>query len=600
MDKAPWRLSYGAMPGATPLSEGVSFRVWAPNAGSLSLQLSERSPLAMHRDGEDFVLAVPDAKPSDTYSFLFEDGRLRPDPVSRSQPVGVHGPSQIVDPDAFVWSDRDWKGIALCDYILYELHIGTFTPEGTFASAISKLEHLKNLGITAVELMPVGEFPGGRNWGYDQVDLYAPHSAYGGTDGLKRLVDACHRAGLAVVLDVIYNHVGPEGNYLAEFGPYFTDQYRTPWGRAINYDGAFSDGVRRFVIDNALYWLTEYHVDALRLDAIHGIFDSSAHHILAELRDKFHKQAEHLGRQAWIIAESDLNDVRVLNSHAAGGHGLDAQWLDEFHHAVRTYLTGANRAYLAGFGELRHIQKAISEGFVYDGCYSAFRKRHFGSSSRDLPGSRFVAFIQNHDQIANTSQGARLSHLVLIEHYKIALALLLCSPCLPLLFMGEEFAETNPFLYFTSHGDPGLARMVSEGRWKEFEEFTVAGDFVDPQGVEAFERSKITWSLLNEMQHREVLELYTELIGLRKRWPALRNGRKDLTRVEIDDTTRWFRMERSDPIGCRAILFCNFSNDDRAPDLECRHWTLAFSSAPGPRNPDVVRRCSASLYVSIH
>ena len=321
MDKAtPWRLCYGAKPLG---DQGVRFRVWAPDVSSLSLQRADAPALPMTRNGEDFVLEVSEAKPGDAYSFLFEDGRQRPDPVSRSQPYGVHGPSQIIDPDAFVWSDQDWKGLALADYILYELHIGTFTPEGTFTSAISKLGHLKDLGITAIELMPVGEFPGTRNWGYDQVDLYAPHSAYGGPDGLKAFVNECHQAGLAVVLDVVYNHVGPEGNYLAEFGPYYTDHYRTPWGRAINYDGAYSDAVRRFFIDNALYWLTEYHIDALRLDAIHGIFDLSARHVLAEIRDRFHEQAAHLGREAWIIAESDLNDVRVLNPHSAGGLALD-------------------------------------------------------------------------------------------------------------------------------------------------------------------------------------------------------------------------------------------------------------------------------------
>jgi maltooligosyltrehalose trehalohydrolase len=587
----PWRLSYGA----TPLGDqGVRFLVWAPDVSSLSLRLSNRPPLAMQRDGEDFDLVVSDAVPGDTYSFLFEDGRARPDPVSRLQPEGVHGPSQVVDSDAFVWSDRDWQGIALSDFILYELHIGTFTPEGTFASAIPKLEHLKNLGVTAVELMPVGEFPGSRNWGYDQVDLYAPHSAYGGPDGLKTFVNACHQAGLAVILDVVYNHVGPEGNYLAEFGPYFTDQYRTPWGRTINYDSAGSDGVRRFVIENALYWLTEYHIDALRLDAIHGIFDFSVRHILAELRDRFHEQAAALGRQAWIIAESDLNDVRVLHSRGSGGYAINAQWLDEFHHAVRTYLTGANRAYLAGFGELRHIQKAITDGFVHDGGYSSFRRRHFGSSSKDLPGDRFVAFIQNHDQVANTSQGARLSHLISMEQYKIAVALLMCAPSLPLLFMGEEFAETNPFLYFTSHGDAGLSRSVSEGRWKEFEEFTVAGDFVDPQSGEAFERSKLTWNLVEEPSHRAVLKLYCELIQLRKHWPCLHNGRKDLTRVDFDEDERWLRMERGDPSGCRAVLFCNFSDKDLSS--KCCGADLKFSTGQ-PGDPDVVPGCSASLYL---
>jgi maltooligosyltrehalose trehalohydrolase len=580
--------------GATPLKNGgVQFRVWAPNVNSLALQLSQRPALTMSQVGEDFELLVPDARAGDEYSFVFDDGRICPDPVSRSQPHGVHGPSQVVDPNAFVWSDRDWKGIPLSDYILYELHIGTFTPEGTFESAISKLEHLTNLGITAVELMPVGEFPGARNWGYDQVDLYAPHSAYGGPDGLKSFVDACHRAGLAVVLDVVYNHVGPEGNYMGEFGPYFTDRYRTPWGRAINFDAEGSDGVRRFVIDNAVYWLAEHHIDALRLDAIHGMFDSSPRHVLAELCDRFHEQAARLERLAWIMAESDLNDVRVLNPHGLGGYGLDAQWLDEFHHSLRGYLvTGAKPAYLAGLGELRDIQKAVAEGFVYDGCYSAFRGRHFGSSSRDLSGDRFVAFLQNHDQIANTSQGARLSHLVSMEQYKIAVALLLCSPCLPLLFMGEEFAEKNPFLYFTSHGDPSLSRLVTEGRRKEYGEFPAASGFVDPQTVEAFERSKISWNLLEDPAHCDVLRFYRGLIALRKRWPCLHNGRKDLTRVEIDPDAGWLRMDRGDPSGSRAVLFCNFSDTARAPDLESG-WTLELCSGPQPGGP-----ASASLYIT--
>jgi maltooligosyltrehalose trehalohydrolase len=551
----------------------------------------------MARDGEDFEVTIPGVRPGHNYSLLFEDGRLRPDPLSRSQPQGVHGPSQVVDPDAFIWSDQDWKGSALPEFILYELHVGTFTPEGTFASAILKLDYLRDLGITAVELMPVGEFPGSRNWGYDGVDVFAPHSAYGGPDGLKSFVNACHQAGLAVVLDVVYNHLGPEGNYLAELGPYFTDQYRTPWGRAINYDGPGSDGVRRFFIDNALYWLTEYHIDALRVDAIHGICDFSAKHILAELRDRFHEQAAHLGRAAWVIAESDLNDVRVVSPRAIGGLGFDAQWLDEFHHAVIAYLTGAQRGYLAGFGRLRHIQKAIAEGFVYDGCYSAFRRRHFGSSSRDVPGHRFVAFIQNHDQIANTSQGARLSQLVSLDHYKIAVALLLCSPCLPLLFMGEEFAGGAPFLYFTSHGDPALARAVSEGRWKEFEHFMAAGDFADPQAIETFERSKIPWGLIEQPPHNAIFRLYRDLIALRKQWPCLANGRKDLTRVEIAEEAPSLRMDRADPSGCRAVLFCNFGAESLPIDLDHDGWRLGLSTSDRGES-DTVPGCSASLFLA--
>jgi maltooligosyltrehalose trehalohydrolase len=595
---APWRLSHGA---TVLAGGGVQFRVWAPAISSLAVQLGPRCHVPMQRDGEDFEAVIPDAAPGDTYCFVFDDGRTRPDPMSRSQPHGVHEPSQIVDPGPFVWSDQDWKGIALQDYIFYELHTGTFTPAGTFAEIVSKLDYLRELGITAIELMPVAEFPGRRNWGYDGVDLYAPHSAYGGPEELKKLVNACHRAGLAVVLDVVYNHLGPEGNYLAEFGPYFTDQYRTPWGRAMNYDGAGSDGVRRFIIDNALYWLTEYHIDALRLDAIHTIFDLSASHILAELRDRFHEQAAYLGRLAWIIAESDLNDVRVLNPRAMGGLGLDAQWHDEFHHAVYGYLTGANRAYLEGFDSLRQIEKAITEGFVADGSYSAFRRRRFGSSSRDQPGHRFVAFLQNHDQIANTSQGSRLPRLVSLDQCKLAASLLLCSPCLPLLFMGEEFADTAPFQFFTSYGDPALARAVTEGRWKEFEELARAGDFAHPQAVETFERSRVTWSLTGEPEHNSMLHLYRDLIALRKRWPCLSNGRKDLTGVDFDEQARWLRMDRGDPSGCQAVLLCNFSPERAALDavfnVDEAGWQLAIHTAAEPANAGSVPGHSALLYI---
>jgi maltooligosyltrehalose trehalohydrolase len=415
------------------------------------------------------------------------------------------------------------------------------------------------LGITAVELMPVAEFPGGRNWGYDGVDLYAPHSAYGGPDGLKQLVNACHHAGLAVVLDVVYNHLGPEGNYLQEFAPYFTDAYRTPWGAALNFDGPYSDGVRRFFIENALYWLTEFHIDALRLDAIHGIFDFSAFHILAELRQHFHEQSRILGRQAWVIAESDLNDVRVIRPRSVGGHELNAQWHDEFHHAVYTVLTGSKRNFLEGFGKLAHIGKAISDGFVYDGIYSGYRRRRFGSSSRDEPGSKFVAFIQNHDQIANTSEGRRLGGLVSLEACKLAAAILICSPYLPLMFMGEEFREDAPFLYFTSHGDPVLAKAVREGRQAEFSDFTSPDEIPDPQAPEAFAKSRLTWALLDQPPHNAVLRLYQDLIAIRKHLPSLSNCRKDLVHVYFDEDGQWLQIERSDPSGCRTLLVCNFA-----------------------------------------
>jgi len=578
--------------GATPLAGGgVQFRVWAPRVSQMSVRIAGHEPRAMNRSGEDFELIVENAQPGDRYGLVLDGSPERPDPCSRSQPEGVHSPSEIIDPASFAWSDANWKGIALAEYIFYELHVGTFTPQGTFDGVRSKLEYLRDLGVTAIELMPVAQFPGSRNWGYDGVDFYAPHSAYGGADGLKALVNAAHAAGLAVVLDVVYNHVGPEGNYLAEFGPFFTDRYQTPWGLAINYDGGGSDGVRRFFIENALYWLTEYHIDALRLDAIHGIFDFSAFHILAELRDRFHQEADRSGRQAFLVAESDLNDVRVIEPRSQGGHALDAQWHDEFHHSIISTLTGANRGYLGGFGRLADIQKAITDGFVYDGIYSAYRQRRFGSSSKHEPGERFVAFIQNHDQVANTAQGFRLSELVSIEQSKLAAMLLVCSPFLPLLFMGEEFAEAAPFLYFTSHGDRALARAVSEGRRKEFAEFAGAGEFADPQAVETFARSRINWTLPVSGRHSEVLRFYRELIALRKRYPCLNNCRKDLTHVVADEDARLLRMERSDPSGSKALLVCNFSGNSAefALGSDTLHLAASAGAPPEPLSQTTVR-----------
>jgi maltooligosyltrehalose trehalohydrolase len=590
----PWRLKYGATPNR---AGGVEFRVWAPNLHTLAVKIGGRT-VPMDRDGEDFQVLIADARPGQTYSLIVDGARERPDPVSRSQPEGVHGPSQITDTNAFRWEDHGWKGLPLEQYIFYELHTGTFTPEGTFEGVIGRIPYLKDLGVTAIELMPVAEFPGDRNWGYDGVDLYAPHSAYGGPDRLKELVNACHRAGLAVVLDVVYNHLGPEGNYLAEFGPYFTDRYRTPWGDAINFDGPGSDGVRRFVIDNALFWLTEYHVDALRLDAIHGIYDFSSFHVLAELAERFHEQAEALGRQAWLIAESDLNDVRVLQPRAAGGYGLDAQWHDEFHHALVSFLTKSDRGFLGSFGRLADIRKVLLEGFVYDGIYSPHRRRRFGSSSREVSGYRFVVFLQNHDQIANTSGGRRLSEVLPVELLKVAVTLMVCSPYLPLLFMGEEFAHCNPFLYFTSHTDPALARAVSEGRQHEYAEFAAEDDFFDPQSPDAFHTSAIEWSLLECERHRAIRHFYQGLIELRKNWPCLSNGRKDLLRVEVDEETLLLRMERGDPSGVAALLICNFGDSVAALRLPNPRssWQLALSTKP-PSEGAIAAR-SAVLFLS--
>ncbi len=585
-DRAPlWELEFGSVPQP---DGSTRFRVWAPKVSQLSVKIlgDDERTVSMERGGGDiFEALIEEVRPGADYFYIVDGERERPDPVSRWQPAGVHGPSRVVDPYAFNWTDGDWKGIELKDLIIYELHTGTFTEEGRFTSIIEKLPHLKSLGITALELMPVAEFPGGRNWGYDGAHLYAPQSTYGGPDGLKTLVDACHREGLAVILDVVYNHLGPEGNYLGEYAPIFSKSYRTPWGDALNFDGAESDGVRRYFKENALYWLTEYHMDGLRLDAIHRIIDKSPRHILAEIADEFSRQASALGRAAWTIAESDLNDVRIIKPVEEGGYGLDAQWSDDFHHSLHGVLTGTTRGYFADFGRMEHLAKAIREGFVYDGQRSEFRKRRHGTSSAEVPGERLVVFIQNHDQIANGYWGDRLSALTSPAQQRAAAALLLCAPNLPLLFMGQEWGERAPFLYFTSHTDEGLADAVREGRKEEYASFleaeeigssSMAEGFADPQSEETFLRSKLDWSQPEASPHRELLIFYRDLLALRREHPSLSNCDKHATHVQYDEAERWIALERRDPSGEATLLVCNLSGDARNLQLEVGrgHWRL--------------------------
>ncbi len=575
-----WELRFGAspLPGG-----GVEFRVWAPRLRSLSVHVlpgnAHTVPLLLQAAGE-FAATVPDLGAGTDYLFLLDDGRRLPDPVSRWQPAGVHGPSRVVDPLSFAWSDQNWRGIPLRQLIIYELHTGTFTVEGTFEAAIPKLPYLLELGITAVELMPVAEFPGKRNWGYDGACLYAPHSAYGGPAGLKKLIDACHRSGLAVVLDVVYNHLGPEGNYLGEFAPCFTGRHRSPWGDAINFDGAESGGVRRFFIDNALYWLTEYHIDVLRLDAIHEIFDFSTRHFLAELKEAFHRQADRLGRAAWIIAESDLNDVRVIKPPHECGHGIDAQWHDDFHHSLHTVLTGDRHGYLEDFGTVEDLGKSLCDGFVYDGRYSNYRRRKHGSSSKDRPGERFVVYIQNHDQIANACLGARLSARVSVEQQKLASAVVMCSPFIPMIFMGQEYGESAPFLFFTSFDDPDLAEAIRQGRKKEYAAFYAEGELPDPQAETTFERSRLSWGSVNQSPHDGILRFHRCLIALRKQHECLANCRKELTRADLSEQAKWLVVERGDPSGSRALLVCNFSPNPQVIPVAFAgvDWQLALWS----------------------
>jgi maltooligosyltrehalose trehalohydrolase len=440
------------------------------------------------------------------------------------------------------------------------------------------LRYLCELGVTAIELMPVSAFAGSRNWGYDSVYLYAPHAGYGGPEGLKRLIDACHRERLAVVLDVVYNHFGPEGNYLSEYASCFTDRYCTPWGPALNFDGPQSDGVRRFVIDNALYWLTEFHVDALRLDAIHGIFDFSANHILRELAEAFHQQSRALGRKAWLIAESDLNDTRVINRTRVGGHGLDAQWNDDFHHALHALLTERRQGYFTDFGSIADLSTALTEGFVYNGRRSRYRQRRHGVSSVANAGSQFVVFNQNHDQIANAEAGARLSALLTPEQQKLASLILMSAPNLPMLFMGEEFGASSPFDYFTSFDDPALASAVSKGRRREYENLLRDRPFPDPQLPATFERSRLDWNEPAEPPHRELLTFHRALIALRTQNRCLSNCRKDLTRVDFSETERWVTVERADASSSAACIFCNLGG--RARDIpmppKARNMRLAL------------------------
>src|ERR1051325_217217 len=584
-----WELQFGAR----PLSDGSTrFRVWAPLAERLAVKIVGETPrrVEMERGADDIYEAiVPGTSAGTDYLYIVNDEKERPDPVSRWQPEGVHGPSRIVDPGEFSWSDDAWKGLALKDFLIYELHTGTFTPEGTFEGAITKLQHLKSLGVKAVELMPVAQFPGGRNWGYDGAYLYAPQSTYGGPNGLKRLIDACHAEGLAVVMDVVYNHLGPEGNYFGEYAPIYSENYKTPWGAALNFDGEESDGVRRFFIDNALYWLTEYHVDALRLDAIHRIIDIGPRHLLQELGEEFQRQAGRLGRMAWTIAESDLNDVRVIRPAGDCGYGLDAQWSDDFHHALHALVTGTRRGYFADFGTVADLAKAVTEGFVYDGRLSPFRRKSHGNSSVERPGEQFVVFIQNHDQIANAYWGDRLASLVSLEQQKLAAAILLCAPNVPMLFMGQEWGEVAPFLYFTSHTDEAVGQAVREGRKAEYssyarkagETISALGGFADPQALETFEHSKLSWPRLEEKPHAQIFRFYQDLIAVRKQHPALSDCAKERTKLCFDEEIRWLVLERGAGEEGAALLVCNLSDKVQAvplPSSVVGRWRLSLWS----------------------
>jgi maltooligosyltrehalose trehalohydrolase len=533
------------------------FRVWAPKHDRVELHIvaPRDRRVALTKDVSGYHSAVVDDCAEGTRYVFAVNGQERPDPASRYQPEGVHRPSEVVGSE-FEWHDRDWSGIALEDYVVYELHVGTFTDEGTFDAIIGKLDHLKALGITAVELLPVAQFPGERNWGYDGTYVNAAQVSYGGPRALKRLVDACHARGLAILLDVVYNHLGPEGNYLSEFAPYFTDRYKTPWGLALNFDGPRSDDVRWYFIHNALQWIDEFHFDGLRVDAVHAIVDHSAEPFLQDLCEAVHQRAQELGRKIYAIAESDLNDPRVITPKSGFGLGFDAQWADDFHHSLHTLLTGEQDGYYEGFPpKTTNLARVLTTGFLYTGQHSTYRGRKYGLEPKTKHGAKFVISMQNHDQVGNRAMGDRLAAIVSPEKVRLAAAATILSPFVPMLFMGEEYGETAPFQYFTSHSDEALIEAVRNGRREEFDDFVWQGDPPDPHDEETFRRSKLNWSLRERDEHASLLELYRTLLALRRDTPALRN--LDLSAVEThaDDEHRVLFVRRGN-----VLLAFNFSD----------------------------------------
>ncbi len=562
-----------------------TFRVWAPRSKRLEVEVNRRR-FPMEREANGWWSGqIASAGPGNDYGFMVDGEGPLPDPRSSWQPHGVHGLSRLIDPEAFEWSDAGFDAPPLARAVIYELHVGTFTPAGTFKAVIGRLDHLVSLGVTHLELMPVAEFSGNHGWGYDGVDLFAPHHAYGGPHGLKKLVNACHARGLAVLLDVAYNHLGPSGNYLPRFAPYLSDRRRTPWGRAVNFDGPRSEEVRRFYCDNALVWLRDYHCDGLRLDAVHAIFDRSARPFLAQLGEAVRKLARQTGRRLVLIAESDLKSPRLLWPHKRGGCGFDAQWCDGFHHALHALLTGERNGYYRGFGTLADLAYALRNACMYDRRHAGRRSGQGGGRLSGFSGHRFIAYAQTHDQVGNRAQGERLSQLVSLGRLKIAAALVFTSPFVPMLFQGEEWAADSPFQYFTDHPDRELAKAVREGRSREFAAFGwKAEDAPDPQALETFARSKLNWQEIDCAPHAEMLDWHRQLIRLRLTEPALEDGAIGRVKTRFDEAARWFVLERG-PVS----VACNLASQTRAVPLRAgQHVTLLASD---PRT----RACAGSL-----
>jgi maltooligosyltrehalose trehalohydrolase len=554
-------------PGAWARDGGVEFSVWAPEHERVEVEIvseSDRRREAMVRDESGYHVAfIEGIGPGTRYRYALDDDHVLADPASRSQPDGVHGDSEVIEP-AFAWTDPSWPGVLLADYVVYELHVGTFTAPGTFDAAIDRLDALRDLGITAVELMPVAEFPGARNWGYDGAFPYAAQSSYGGPDGLRRLVDAAHARGLAVILDVVYNHVGPEGNVLPAYGPYFTDRYRTPWGSALNFDGAGSDEVRRYFVDNALQWIDDFHIDALRLDAVHAIADPTAYPFVEQLTDTVHAFGASSSRHVYVIAESATNDSRLVSPKDRNGIGCDGQWNDDFHHALHTVLTGERDGYYVDFGTISDLALTYREAFAYAHRFSKFRDMHHGRSAVGLPGERFVVFDQNHDQIGNRARGDRITNRIGLDGARVAAAAVLTAPFVPLLFMGEEYGETAPFPYFVSHGDPKLVEAVRRGRAQEFG--LRPEEALDPQAEATFESAKLDWSKREHDPHAALLSWYRTLLRLRAERPALSHLDPKRLHTDVFEEQRALVVLRAADDDAVAVVLA-FDGDTREIEL---------------------------------
>ncbi|GAA4310023.1 malto-oligosyltrehalose trehalohydrolase [Mucilaginibacter gynuensis] len=555
--------------------------LWSPAAKTVELKIEGKDRIRLKKTEYGYwELTTKKLNPGDSYQFILDGEKELPDSASLSQPDGVHGVSQALNLKNFSWTDNAWQNLPLNDYIFYELHTGTFTPEGTFAAIEKKLDHLVELGVTAIELMPVAQFPGERNWGYDGVFPYAVQNSYGGADGLRHLVNACHNKGLAVVLDVVYNHMGPEGNYFNEYGPYFTEKYNTPWGNAINFDDAWCDAVRQYFIENVLMWFRDFHIDALRLDAVHAIKDLSTKHILQEIKEQVDVLIAASGRQHYLIVELDLNDHKFINPLAKQGYGMDAQWIDEFHHALRVTAGEERTGYYSDFNGIEHLAKSYKGAYVYDGVYSPHRLKTFGAKVEHNPGEQFIVFSQNHDHVGNRMLGERTSKLVSFEMQKLMAAAVMVSPYLPMLFMGEEWSESNPFLYFVSHTDKDLVEAVRKGRKEEFKAFHAEGEAPDPQAEDTFNRSKLQWPLSHKGHHQVMFNYYKALIALRKSHPALYQLNRENLEVEAqpkNNTLLLHRWHGNEDVYC----LMNFSKSVQQLQLPNgdKEWRLLLDSA---------------------